>query len=96
MTQIEITGLTPAGDYRLRLIQRRQEQEVDFLPFLISRHPAIRAFLAPERFATYRLEYGDLVWGDFELCFPIVDLYENHLLPTISPSLHEKTRPRLQ
>lgn len=82
MTPIEITGLTPTSDYRLRLtFNDGKEQEVDFLPFLsASRHPAIRAFLAPERFATYRLEYGDLVWGDFELCFPIVDLYENHLL----------------
>ena len=82
MTQIEITGLAQTGDYRLRLsFNDGKEQEVDFLPFLSSsRHPAIRAFLAPERFATYRLEYGDLVWGDFELCFPIIDLYENHLL----------------
>jgi len=82
MTPIEITGLAQTGDYRLRLsFNDGKEQEVDFLPFLsASRHPAIRAFLAPERFATYRLEYGDLVWGDFELCFPIADLYENHLL----------------
>ena len=82
MTPLEITGLARTGDYRLRLsFSDGKEQEVDFLPFLSSaRHPAIRAFLAPERFAAYRLEYGDLVWGDFELCFPIIDLYENHLV----------------
>lgn len=81
MTPLAITGLAPAGDYRLRLsFCDGKEQEVDFLPFLsASRHPAIRAFLEPAHFATYRLEYGDLVWGDYELCFPIADLYENRL-----------------
>jgi hypothetical protein len=28
------------------------------------------------------LEHGDLVWGDFDLCFPIMDLYENQIMHT--------------
>jgi hypothetical protein len=28
----------------------------------------------------YRIEYGELVWGDYDLCFPIADLYQNRLL----------------
>jgi hypothetical protein len=25
------------------------------------------------------VEYGDLVWGDYELCFPVKDLYANQI-----------------
>ena len=53
----------------------------DFEPFLAaSAHPAIRAYLDPDRFATCRIEHGDLVWGDYDLCFPIVDLYLNRIV----------------
>lgn len=56
-------------------------QTVDFAPFLqASRHPQVRAFLDPARFAAFQLQHGELVWGDYALCFPIIDLYENRLL----------------
>lgn len=56
------------------------EQRVDFEPFLRhARHPAIRKFLDPALFGSYRLEYGELIWGDYELCFPMIDLYRNDL-----------------
>lgn len=58
-----------------------KEQTVDFKAFLhISLHPDIRAFLDPIKFADFRVEYGELVWGDYELCFPIMDLYLNNLV----------------
>ena len=69
------------GDYRLRLVfDDGNEEVVDFKPFLTrSHHPDIRAFLDPVKFANFRIEYGELVWGDYELCFPIIDLYRNQL-----------------
>ena len=39
--------------------------------------PCIRAYLEPARFSGFRLAYGELVWGDYELCFPVMDLYRN-------------------
>jgi hypothetical protein len=39
----------------------------------------IRAYLDPKRFANFKIEYGDLVWDDYGLCFPISDLYENRI-----------------
>lgn len=71
------------GDYRIRLrFDDGVEQIVDFRSFLInSQHPDIRAWLNPARFANFRLEYGELVWGDYDLCFPIMDLYQNQLQP---------------
>lgn len=78
-----ITTAEQLGDYTLRLLfDDGTAQTVDFKPFLsLSRHPDIRAFLEPPRFAAYRIEYGELIWGDYDLCFPIADLYHNRLLP---------------
>ncbi len=82
--QINILRAESAGDYRLRLeFDDATEQTVDFLPFLSrSKHPDIRAFLDRKQFADFRLDHGDLVWGDYDLCFPILDLHRNHILHT--------------
>jgi len=66
-------------DFKLRLVfDDGCEQLVDFRPFLSrSRHPDIRAYLEPERFASFRIEHGELIWGDYDLCFPMLDLYRN-------------------
>jgi hypothetical protein len=85
MTQVSINiqSVEQVGDHRLRLyFDDGTEQTVDFFPFLShARHPEIRAFLDPARFSDYRLEYGELVWGDHALCFPIMDLYRNRIEP---------------
>jgi Protein of unknown function (DUF2442) len=78
---IEIVRAQAVGPYELRLeFSDGVERVVDFEPFLAaSRNPMIRAYLDPERFAKFRTEYGDLVWDDYDLCFPIGDLYEGHV-----------------
>jgi hypothetical protein len=35
--------------------------------------------LEEARFNAYRLEHGEVVWGDYDLCFPIIDLHSNQL-----------------
>ena len=56
------------------------ERVIDFAPFLnASSNPGIRAYLDPDKFSHFRLEYGDLVWDDHDLCFPIADLYEGQI-----------------
>jgi len=76
---INIIAAGQVGDYRLHLVfDDGMEQTVDFKPFLIhSHHPDIRAYLDPARFSAFRIEYGELVWGDYDLCFPIMDMYRN-------------------
>ena len=76
---INIVSAEAAGELKLRLgFDDGVTQVVNFKPFLAqAQHPAIRAFLDPEKFVNFRIEHGDLVWGDFELCFPIIDLYRN-------------------
>jgi hypothetical protein len=79
---INIVGAENLGEYSLRLsFDDGASQIVSFKQFLEeSSHPEIRSFLEPTKFLTFRIEYGDLVWGDYELCFPVMDLYRNQIL----------------
>jgi hypothetical protein len=78
-----ITHADYLGGYRLRLrFDDGFENVVDFGPFLqTSQHPDIRAFLDISKFRQFGLDSGNLLWGDFELCFPVADLRANRLLP---------------
>lgn len=78
---IEVTGVEYVSGYTLKLrFSDGFERDLDFEPFLRnSGNPMIREYLEPEKFTNFRLEYGDLVWGDYGLCFPISDLYENSI-----------------
>jgi hypothetical protein len=78
----DITKAEHLGGYRVRLqFDDGSVQDVDIQPFLLrAQHPSIRAYLDPDKFKTFRIEYGDLVWGDYELCFPLIDLYNNRIL----------------
>ena len=69
------------GGYRIRVkFSDRSEQVVDFGPFLNrSTNPMIRAYLEPASFLKFVISDGDLVWGDYDLCFPIADLYEANI-----------------
>lgn len=56
------------------------QQIVDFGSFLTkSQNPLIRAYLDPKRFRQFSVQDGDLLWGDYELCFPVADLYEANI-----------------
>jgi len=76
---IDIVRVEQVSDYKLKLsFSDGAERVIDFEPFLRrSRNPLIRTYLAPEQFADFTLEYGNLMWDDYGLCFPIADLYEN-------------------
>lgn len=78
---VEIVRAEQIADYKLKLsFSDGAERIVAFEAFLqSSRNPLIRCFLDPQMFATFRIEDGDLLWGDYQLCFPIADLYENRL-----------------
>lgn len=78
---VHITDAEYLSQYRIRLSFSDGFQNlVDFQPFLeSSRNPMIRAHLDPERFAGFVVQDGDLVWGGYDLCFPIADLYENQI-----------------
>ena len=78
---INIVAAESVGEYHLRLLfDDGVEQTIDFKSFLAhAHHPDLRVYLDPALFSTFRIEYGELIWGDYDLCFPIIDLYRNQL-----------------
>ena len=76
---IDIVRVEQVSAYTLRLsFSDGAERVINFEPFLRTSHnPLIRVYLDPEKFADFTLEYGNLMWDDYGLCFPIADLYEN-------------------
>ncbi|MDD5373795.1 MAG: DUF2442 domain-containing protein [Sulfurimonas sp.] len=53
-------------------------QIIDFKNFILSSHnPAISKYKDLALFKAFSITEGDLEWNDYDLCFPIIDLYEN-------------------
>ncbi len=48
---------------------------VDFGPFLKkARNPMFAKYRRLKNFKSFHIDHGDLMWGDFDLIFPIDDL----------------------
>ena len=53
------------------------ERLIDFGSFLKNaKNPMTKKYLDKQLFVKYSIEYGDIIWNDYELCFPIWDLHE--------------------
>jgi hypothetical protein len=44
-----------------------------------AKNPMTIQYLDKTKFKNFRIVYGDLVWGDYELCFPVWDLHEGKI-----------------
>ena len=76
---LSITKANYIGDFAIRLFFTDGNQQlVDFKPFLEqAKHPTVRKYLSEEQFKNFQIKDGNLDWNDFDMCFPIVDLYRN-------------------
>jgi hypothetical protein len=85
---VEIVRAKQLGDYCLELVfSDGHVSLVDFGPFLQSSlSPDTRRFLDAKRFRKFSLLHGSLVWGDYDMCFPVADLYEGDIGHTKSTS----------
>ncbi len=65
-------------NYRLRLeFSDGKVVEVDFGPYLRSATlPGIRRYLQPRQFRQFAITDGVLHWNDYDLIFPMADLYD--------------------
>jgi hypothetical protein len=74
--------------YRIKLtFQNGETRTINFHKFLEhSQNPSTKKYLSIEKFKEFKISYGDLVWNDYELCFPIADLYEDTITKEM-PSL---------
>ena len=41
-----------------------------------AKNPMTKKYQNEELFKNYTIEYGDIQWNDFELCFPVWDLHQ--------------------
>jgi hypothetical protein len=65
------------GDFAIRIIfSDGYSKLVDFKPFLESSlHPSIRKYLDEAKFKDFKIVDGNLNWNDYDLIFPVDDLY---------------------
>ena len=42
---------------------------------MIATEPEIIEIKKAEHTDNYKIKYGDLIWGDYEMCFPIADSF---------------------
>ncbi|MHC4445379.1 MAG: DUF2442 domain-containing protein [Planctomycetota bacterium] len=76
---ITIERVEYAGEYKLAIyFNDNTKQVIDFYSFLSdSLNPLIKKYLDLNEFKKFNLVNGDLEWNDYDLCFPVADLYEN-------------------
>ena len=56
------------------------ERDIDFGDFLKNaKNPMTKKYLDKELFKSFTIDYGDLIWNDYEMCFPLWDLHEGKI-----------------
>jgi hypothetical protein len=65
--------------YKIRLqFNDQTTQTINFENFILSSHNLhIAKYSDLAIFKNFSITDGDLEWNDYDLCFPIIDLYEN-------------------
>ena len=78
---ISIISAEYTGEYKIKLtFSDGVEREIDFGSFLNSaKNPMARKYLDKKLFRNFKIEFGDIIWNDYEMCFPIWDLYEGKI-----------------
>ena len=79
--QLKIDSAKYLSDYAIRIrFNDGTEKLVDFKPFLSSSlHPSIKKYLDEKKFSNFSLTDGNLNWNDYDLIFPIWDLYNGKI-----------------
>ena len=75
---IEVIAANYIGEYAISVsFTDGTIKFVDFKPFLIkSLHPSISKYLDKRLFKSFVIKDGNLNWNDYDLIFPIHDLYQ--------------------
>ncbi|MEX0811707.1 MAG: DUF2442 domain-containing protein [Chitinophagales bacterium] len=79
---LKIVSAKYLADYVIRIqFNDGTEKIIDFKPFLKNAvHPSIKKYLDESVFAKFDIVDGNLNWNDYDLIFPIWDLYNNNIL----------------
>ena len=78
---ISIISAEYTGEYKVKLtFSDGVIREIDFAAFLNdAKNPMARKYLDKKLFRNFKIDYGDIIWNDYEMCFPIWDLYEGKI-----------------
>ena len=79
--EINLVAADYLDGYRLRLrFADGVVRLVDFGPFLAqARNPMATKYRELALFKTFRVLDGNLNWNDYEMCFPVVELYAGRI-----------------
>jgi len=78
---IEIINACYLENYKIEFdFMDNTKKTVNFESFLKqAKNPMIKKYLDLETFKDFTLRDGDIDWNDYELCFPIANIYEGNL-----------------
>jgi hypothetical protein len=78
---IKVDSAKYIGDFAVRIkFTDGIEKLVDFKPFLMkARHPSIKKYMEESMFQNYQIVDGNLNWNDYDLIFPVWDLYTGRI-----------------
>lgn len=78
---LEITAARYLNQYQIEFeFNDETKTVVDFEPFLKqAKNPMLKKYLDLNQFKNFTMRDGDIDWNDYELCFPIADIYEGRL-----------------
>jgi len=78
---LEIIEAKYVSGYKIHLTFNDGKARVmDFEKFLRkAMNPETTQYRQLRKFKKFHLHYGDLMWGDFEMIFPITDLYKGEI-----------------
>lgn len=77
MKSMKIINAEYLGDYRISLsFNDDKSLVVDFSALLHSTpYPNEKKFLQKDLFKQFKIELGDLIWNDYDMCFQAKNLY---------------------
>ena len=69
------------GEYRINFqFSDGIKKTIDFGEFLKkAKNPMTKKYQDKQLFQSNPIEYGDIIWNDYEMCFPIWDLHEGQI-----------------
>ena len=78
---ISITSAEYVQEYKIKLsFSDGIERTIDFSEFLKNaKNPMTIKYRNEQLFKNFTIEYGDIIWNDYEMCFPIWDLHEGKI-----------------
>ena len=78
---LEVTKARYVSGYKIHVtFNDETERIVDFGPFLAkARNPDTADYRDLRKFKSFRIHDGDLVWGDYQMIFPITDLHAGEI-----------------